>query len=187
MTMVSIYRVCGCKSMPVAGEAIHVNRPMCRRAWCGLEVRPSGRCPRGLVVGRQGVGANGPGGECGVKDQVSRRSEYLSIFAGGNYPCIKTRRWYARTAELNSCSPQANRNSTRRRASRTSRPVVRAAVRTARPAGTPTAVKRAKCTKRPVLRAAHPRVCPSFPRTTAPSTAASASPRIVGNPLVHCI
>ena len=34
-------RVCGCKSMPVAGETIHVNRAKSRRAWCGLEVSPA--------------------------------------------------------------------------------------------------------------------------------------------------
>lgn len=34
-------RVCGCKPMPDAGKAVHVNRAKSRRAWRVLDVRPT--------------------------------------------------------------------------------------------------------------------------------------------------
>ena len=79
--MVLFLRVCGCKPMPVAGEAVHVIHPKRWGAWCGLEVSPSGVFPRGAREGANAL-SNLPDGGCGGKDQVSRWNA-KSLSSGG--------------------------------------------------------------------------------------------------------
>ena len=123
--------------------------------------------------GERSLGANPPAGECGGKDQVSRKRRSNIQFAkGNNTSCTKTEHWFAGIAARNSRLPPANRNSMQETISKTIRSVARNAARHAR---TQRAVSsRVRCSTPYAQRAASRPRCRSSRETTSRSTAPSA-------------
>ena len=153
-----------------------------RRSLCGLEVSPAK--PKGLerMCSEGGYPLSDSSGRRMWGKRPGQLIHNQKYYSGGYDSCTRTRRWYARTAARNFTLPRENRNSMRKKGSKTSRRGARHAVRHASQIALPTVVNREKCLTQPARLAVRRRASHSFPKTTVPFTAATASPP-VGNPL----
>ena len=165
--------------MPVAGKTVHVIRPKRRGAWCGLDVSPSGARPREERVRARWRRATFQAACVGAKTRSAGGSPIL-FYMGVPKRCTKTRRWFAKTVALSSCSPPVSRNSTQKRVSRTNRPAAKPAALLAKPAGLPL-VHLVRCTMPFALTAVSPLRFLLFLAKIALFIAASASQQCIAH------